>query len=107
FSFFSLFFALRYLLSFPTRRSSDLSDLRHAWRRCWSGISTVSALQRTASDSSDDGSGVFRANSVLSATPEKRAVAHQRSQRRFGDRKSTRLNSSHQIISYAVFFLKK
>src|SRR5207244_10244703 len=25
----------------------------------------------------------------------------------FGDRKSTRLNSSHQIISYAVFFLKK
>src|SRR5947208_7099858 len=24
-----------------------------------------------------------------------------------GDRKSTRLNSSHQIISYAVFFLKQ
>src|SRR5207244_12643265 len=24
-----------------------------------------------------------------------------------GDRKSTRLNSSHQIISYAVFFLNK
>src|SRR5258708_18231042 len=27
--------------------------------------------------------------------------------RRDGDRKSTRLNSSHQIISYAVFCLKK
>src|SRR5947208_13568812 len=27
--------------------------------------------------------------------------------RRQGDRKSTRLNSSHQIISYAVFCLKK
>src|SRR5258708_23918398 len=27
--------------------------------------------------------------------------------RRFLDRKSTRLNSSHQIISYAVFCLKK
>src|SRR5258708_28074376 len=27
--------------------------------------------------------------------------------RRCGDRKSTRLNSSHQIISYAVFCLKK
>src|SRR5258708_31539046 len=27
--------------------------------------------------------------------------------RRIGDRKSTRLNSSHQIISYAVFCLKK
>src|SRR5258708_21601019 len=26
---------------------------------------------------------------------------------RLGDRKSTRLNSSHQIISYAVFCLKK
>src|SRR5258708_14600002 len=26
---------------------------------------------------------------------------------RWGDRKSTRLNSSHQIISYAVFCLKK
>src|SRR5258708_27766792 len=29
------------------------------------------------------------------------------SARRLGDRKSTRLNSSHQIISYAVFCLKK
>src|SRR5258708_27451304 len=28
-------------------------------------------------------------------------------QRLVGDRKSTRLNSSHQIISYAVFCLKK
>src|SRR2546430_10485595 len=27
--------------------------------------------------------------------------------RRFGDRKSTRLNSSHSQISYAVFCLKK
>src|SRR5438552_12662751 len=33
------------------------------------------------------------------------ARAEQRFQRR--DRKSTRLNSSHQIISYAVFCLKK
>src|SRR5258708_21532270 len=30
-----------------------------------------------------------------------------RRRRRKGDRKSTRLNSSHQIISYAVFCLKK
>src|SRR5258708_29281729 len=28
-------------------------------------------------------------------------------QERYQDRKSTRLNSSHQIISYAVFCLKK
>src|SRR5260364_290300 len=30
-----------------------------------------------------------------------------RTGRRYADRKSTRLNSSHQIISYAVFCLKK
>src|SRR5438552_11965101 len=34
-----------------------------------------------------------------------RTALHSRKQRR--DRKSTRLNSSHQIISYAVFCLKK
>src|SRR5258708_28912968 len=32
---------------------------------------------------------------------------HARDQFGGGDRKSTRLNSSHQIISYAVFCLKK
>src|SRR3712207_7101938 len=45
---------------------------------------------------------------VLGAT---RTVGHRRSgaqpDRRWGDRKSTRLNSSHANISYAVFFLKK
>src|SRR5437879_9975589 len=34
------------------------------------------------------------------AAPEARAIAE-------GDRKSTRLNSSHRCISYAVFCLKK
>src|SRR2546426_8630286 len=35
----------------------------------------------------------------------RRAPAHGRD--RMGDRKSTRLNSSHLVISYAVFCLKK
>src|SRR5947208_11656130 len=35
------------------------------------------------------------------------ATATLLNQRRVKDRKSTRLNSSHQIISYAVFCLKK
>src|SRR5258708_29284581 len=35
------------------------------------------------------------------------ALAHPDREVREGDRKSTRLNSSHQIISYAVFCLKK
>src|SRR5690242_21088110 len=34
-------------------------------------------------------------------------AAHQRAQRAPRDRKSTRLNSSHMSISYAVFCLKK
>src|SRR5258708_170642 len=36
-----------------------------------------------------------------------RRLEHHRPERRRRDRKSTRLNSSHQIISYAVFCLKK
>src|SRR5258708_26039351 len=41
--------------------------------------------------------------------PQARLVGWRRDRgdRRGGDRKSTRLNSSHQIISYAVFCLKK
>src|SRR2546430_5484666 len=40
------------------------------------------------------------------ATLKERAIAPER-QLSFGDRKSTRLNSSHSQISYAVFCLKK
>src|SRR5437588_9411969 len=36
-----------------------------------------------------------------------RAVQHRHPDRRTEDRKSTRLNSSHTVISYAVFCLKK
>src|SRR5690349_22820118 len=41
------------------------------------------------------------------ADPEDEAVGAQRRDRRDLDRKSTRLNSSHVEISYAVFCLKK
>src|SRR5438552_11994713 len=41
------------------------------------------------------------------ARPEGRVGAGAPGQRLGVDRKSTRLNSSHQIISYAVFCLKK
>src|SRR5258708_23419549 len=36
-----------------------------------------------------------------------RAIGGESAERNASDRKSTRLNSSHQIISYAVFCLKK
>src|SRR5438552_14851031 len=42
----------------------------------------------------------------LTVRPRRRFVATNRRRGRT-DRKSTRLNSSHQIISYAVFCLKK
>src|SRR5436189_1122876 len=39
--------------------------------------------------------------------PEPLALAHARPRAQVRDRKSTRLNSSHRCISYAVFCLKK
>src|SRR5256885_12492355 len=47
----------------------------------------------------------FRFNSSLGRLPG--LVNHRGSDGRIGDRKSTRLNSSHLVISYAVFCLKK
>src|SRR5438034_3534139 len=46
-----------------------------------------------------------RAEDVLPTLPEPSAVVV--NPPRAGDRKSTRLNSSHTVISYAVFCLKK
>src|SRR5258708_30303096 len=43
----------------------------------------------------------------LPRSTHSRAPATERRRRKEADRKSTRLNSSHQIISYAVFCLKK
>src|SRR5947208_6933936 len=68
---------------FPTRRSSDLAN---AWQM--SPRSPRSVLR----------------------SRHGRAETYRRDHRRDDgreDRKSTRLNSSHQIISYAVFCLKK
>src|SRR5207247_8861473 len=76
----------RDLHSFPTRRSSDLPDGlandRHPRRRRGSPGSR-------RKESGLDGHG---------GRPDHRGLR---------DRKSTRLNSSHEWISYAVFCLKK
>src|SRR5947207_5570031 len=80
------------LHSFPTRRSSDLATAR-----------TDPPATRTAlavrSPSPTGGSSTRRvpAPRAASTTPP----------RPRSDRKSTRLNSSHTVISYAVFCLKK
>src|SRR5207253_10257663 len=83
---------LRDLHSFPTRRSSDLSstacfryNLACPLKSGWRLIGRCSTRSRPA----------FTSSLYISATTTKR------------DRKSTRLNSSHVAISYAVFCLKK
>src|SRR5205807_7144802 len=95
---------LRHLHSFPTRRSSDLS--LHDWDdakmrdRCQQLVATRLSSQQTIG-LIDDSSSPKRG----SKTPgvQRQWCGH------LGkvDRKSTRLNSSHLVISYAVFCLKK
>src|SRR5205085_10432026 len=82
----------RDLHSFPTRRSSDLhreSGLR-------------------ASQAARAGVGSAGSRSALpGAAFRSKDSRHRRSHGKSVDRKSTRLNSSHSQISYAVFCLKK
>src|SRR5947208_3891024 len=73
---------------FPTRRSSDLVMPVHMAGQ----VADMDALTKLAADA-----GVVIVQDA----------AHAHGARWRGDRKSTRLNSSHQIISYAVFCLKK
>src|SRR5690348_17576502 len=56
-----------------------------------------------------DGDGVVGVLAELGAGDDRGPLVEQRDQRAQepGDRKSTRLNSSHPSISYAVFCLKK
>src|SRR5205807_10512664 len=84
----------RYLHSFPTRRSSDLIErIMAASRPCSTGSGT------TRVDALSDSSTKPNSPAWARAIPTRNAVG--------GDRKSTRLNSSHLVISYAVFCLKK
>src|SRR5699024_12449233 len=83
---------LRHLHSFPTRRSSDLSQVRLA--------ETYAANSRPATTRA---SGAVAAL-VSSGCSRPRSPAKPQHPQ---DRKSTRLNSSHVSISYAVFCLKK
>src|SRR5699024_12135180 len=83
----------KYLHSFPTRRSSDLlKELRI----------TPPAIIRMREELNQR--GFHLSNDLLSIEELAKAVA---SEVKSQDRKSTRLNSSHVSISYAVFCLKK
>src|SRR5439155_14720958 len=74
---------------FPTRRSSDLIIRKDLAERAHENLPTILQYRTHIKDKS------------LYHTPPTLAVYI------VGDRKSTRLNSSHVAISYAVFCLKK
>src|SRR5207249_10269591 len=79
------------LHSFPTRRSSDLDP-------------AVTECRRFPPQN------LARCCRTLEHSPSRtgrRTAARRSREAREGDRKSTRLNSSHVSISYAVFCLKK
>src|SRR5947207_4329135 len=78
------------LHSFPTRRSSDL---------------TVRVLQGERKPGLNRVWWDLRYSPP--AVPKLRTPPPGKAFVRVGDRKSTRLNSSHTVISYAVFCLKK
>src|SRR5207244_13496548 len=79
-----------HLHPFPTRRSSDLLAPAHV-------VHPVVDAQLALGHRLIETVGRFRDHGLLGG----------RERSRQPDRKSTRLNSSHQIISYAVFCLKK
>src|SRR5690606_41665337 len=81
--------AHRDLHSFPTRRSSDLSSMGMPDPSFGASIH-----RRSKSKPSRQATSRWRAACGVGSTAER-------------DRKSTRLNSSHVKISYAVFCLKK
>src|SRR5204863_7305721 len=89
----------RLLRSFPTRRSSDLSGMAAAWTVVLSMglLNVLGTLQNVESaEAAGDAYPAASALTTFCSVP-----------RTLRDRKSTRLNSSHVEISYAVFCLKK
>src|SRR5207244_13621252 len=88
------------LHSFPTRRSSDLN---HAFR-----LGAVVHQHVIAGHTNYCAAPARRCFFLAAAALGRRLLARMATFKFFQkDRKSTRLNSSHQIISYAVFCLKK
>src|SRR5438270_2119938 len=90
--------------SFPTRRSSDLIGARTP-----AGGGAGRLFGRFSAAVSFKRKGVRRDENRTGQPGDSRAYlsADLRNTARGTDRKSTRLNSSHSQISYAVFCLKK
>src|SRR5207249_9005178 len=98
---------LRQHHSFPTRRSSDLDRPRGGfrsllWRQKLVEEEPAQRLRR-ARVAREEGA----LHDLRQADEREDGAIEIREVRREGDRKSTRLNSSHVSISYAVFCLQK
>src|SRR5205814_10698658 len=88
---------------FPTRRSSDLGF--PSWA-LYPMVALATAAGVIASQATISGAYSMTRQAIqLGYLP--RMGVHHTSAKAIGDRKSTRLNSSHLGISYAVFCLKK
>src|SRR5205814_8698159 len=93
------------LPSFPTRRSSDLARRHEATA---AGNHRAEHGERRGSEGAGDQERAGATSVQQGANREERGPAERgRHDEREQDRKSTRLNSSHLGISYAVFCLKK
>src|SRR5207249_11286018 len=93
----------RGLHSFPTRRSSDL--LAEALARPGPDVATVTRHRVTETDAG--GRPVLQRRGGLAPSGHAFPPSSETPRPEGPDRKSTRLNSSHVSISYAVFCLKK
>src|SRR5690606_40480049 len=91
------------LPSFPTRRSSDLQrKYIYAMRRAVLEDQDISTrLEEMFANLVDDAIEIYAPDNVIPEEWDLEGLEKQL------DRKSTRLNSSHVKISYAVFCLKK
>src|SRR5699024_12863561 len=90
----------RRLHSFPTRRSSDLEGLE--------ADDLLGTISHMCEEKGMDVSIISGDRDTLQlATEHVKIRIPKTKQGRTEDRKSTRLNSSHVSISYAVFCLKK
>src|SRR5699024_12856965 len=85
--------------AFPTRRSSDLARPKQLAAR----------IEAARAEAPTGGAGTVRLVRLvgLDLDADPLGTIAQLSAEGIGDRKSTRLNSSHVSISYAVFRLKK
>mgnify|MGYP002526757614 CR=1 FL=1 len=84
-------------------RSASEKSAGEAGEICVRGYSLMQGLYKQQRDSVFDEAGWYHTGDGGSFNEQ----GHLFFEGRLGDRKSTRLNSSHALISYAVFCLKK